>query len=373
MMVNRTKKRFRRVLAALAVSGAVWQGVSPTYAEEQVVNVYNWGNSIGKDTVANFEKATGIKVVYQEYDSNDTLQAKLLSGSSGFDVVVPSDFYWAKQVQAGIFQKIDLTKLSNFTHLDPALMKIIASEDPTHEYGIPWSWGTDGIGINVEKVTAALGGKLPDNVLDLLFDPHNAEKLKGCGISLIDSPADIFAAALLYLKKDPNSHDPADYQSADELLRSIRPYITQFNSSSYIGDLANNDICMTYGWSGDINTARVTAIDAKKPYHIKYLIPAGRIPIWFDMMAIPKDAPHPQAAMKFIDFVLSDKESASLTNDTKYPTAIPGSKHLIRAEIQADPAIYPPPEIFNQLFQVNPLPSGILRLETRLWSKLKVD
>ena len=362
-----------RVLAALAMGGAAYYSTPSVQADEQVVNVYNWGNSIGKDTVANFQKATGIKVVYQEFDSNETLQAKLLSGSSGFDVVVPSDAFWARQVQAGIFQKIDASKLPNMAHLDPEIMKILAAEDPGHQYGIPWSWGTDGLGINVEKVTAALGANAPLNSWDLLFDPRNAQKLKSCGISMIDSPADAFGLALLYLKKDPNSHNPADYQQAYELLKGIRPYIAQFNSSSYINDLANGDICIAFGWSGDVNTARLAAIDAKKSYHIKYVIPDAGGPIWFDMMAIPKDAPHPEAALKWINFVLTEKESANLTNDTAYPTAIPGAKPLIKPVVLADPSVYPPPEVFKKLFSVQPLPTDLQRLESRLWSKLKID
>ncbi|CAE6755910.1 polyamine ABC transporter substrate-binding protein [Paraburkholderia haematera] len=372
-MTTLMAKKLRAMCAALALGGVASLGIPSAHAEDQVVNVYNWGNSIGKDTVANFEKATGIKVVYQEFDSNETLQAKLLSGSSGYDVVVPSDIFWARQLQAGIFQKIDAGKVANFSKLDPQILKLLAADDPGNRYGVPWSWGTDGLGINVEKVKAALGNDAPLNSWSLLFDPHNAQKLKSCGISMIDSPVDAFGIALLYLKKDPNSNNPADYQQAYELLKTIRPYITQFNSNSYINDLAGGDICLAFGWSGDVNSARLAAEGAHKPYHVKYVIPDGGTAIWFDMMAIPKDAPHPEAALKWINFVLSEKESANLTNDTSYPSAVPSSQHLVNPNVLADPAVFPPPEVYRRLIVGKPMPAELQRLQNRLWAKLKTD
>ncbi|MFD1559530.1 polyamine ABC transporter substrate-binding protein [Paraburkholderia silviterrae] len=372
-MVGDKRKGLKTACAALVLSGLVWHGMPGAQAEDQVVNVYNWGNSIGKSTVANFEKVTGIKVVYQEFDSNDTLQAKLLAGTSGYDVVVPSDYYWARQLQTGIYQKIDRSHISNYPLLDPEIMKTLAKDDPGNQYGIPWSWGTDGLGINVEKVKALLGDDAPLDSWSLLFDPKYAQKLKSCGISILDSPSDAFTAALIYLKKDPNSDNPADIQAAYEAVKAIRPYISQFNSSGYINDLAGNDICIALGWSGDVNSARISAADAHKPYHVKYLIPSEGTPIWFDMMAIPKDAPHPDAAQKFINFVLSEKESAALTNDTSYPSAVPSSRHLVRPEVLADPAVFPPPEVYRKLVISKPMTAQLKRLENRLWAKLKTD
>jgi putrescine transport system substrate-binding protein len=372
-MAGDRKTRLNTVCAALAVSAFGAYGMPAAQADEQVVNVYNWGNSIGKGTVANFEKATGIKVVYQEFDSNDTLQAKLLSGSSGYDVVVPSDYYWARQLQAGIYQKIDKTHVPNYALLDPDIMKILARDDPGNQYGIPWSWGTDGLGINVEKVKAAVGNDAPLDSWSLLFDPKYAQKLKGCGISVLDSPADAFSAALLYLKKDANSDNPTDIQAAYEALKAIRPYIMQFNSSGYINDLAGGDVCLALGWSGDVNAARLSAVEAHKAYHIKYVIPAEGTPIWFDMMAIPKGAPHPDAALKFINFVLSAQESAALTNDTSYPSAVPSSRPLVRPEVLDDPAVFPPPEVYRKLVISKPITAELMRLENRLWAKLKTD
>ncbi|CAN0639783.1 polyamine ABC transporter substrate-binding protein [Burkholderia cepacia] len=358
--------------AALALGGVLGAGTPAAHAAD-VVNVYNWGNSIGKATIANFEKATGIKVVYQEFDSNETLQAKLLSGTSGYDVVVPSDIFWARQLQAGIFRKIDKSQVPNYGLLDPEILKALAKDDPGNQYGIPWTWGTDGLGMNVEKVKAALGNDAPLDSWALLFDPKYAQKLKHCGVSVLDSPVDAFGMAFVYLKKDPNTTNPADYQAAYELLKSVRPYITQFNSSSYINDLAGGDICLALGWSGDVNSARIAAASAKKPYHIKYVIPTEGSAMWFDMMAVPKDAPHPDAALKFVNFVLSEKESANLTNDTSYPSAVPSSKRLVRAEVTSDPAVFPPADVIRKLSLSKPVPPELMRLQNRLWTKLKTE
>ncbi|NTZ07918.1 polyamine ABC transporter substrate-binding protein [Burkholderia metallica] len=369
-MATDWKQHLGTACAALAFGGFAWFCVPFTHAAD-VVNVYNWGNSIGKATIANFEKATGIRVVYQEFDSNETLQVKLLSGTSGYDVVVPSHTFWARQLQSGLFRKIDKSKVPNYRLLDPEIMKVLSKDDPGNQFGIPWTWGTDGLGINVEKVKAALGDDASLDSLSLLFDPKYAQKLKHCGVSVVDSPADAFGLAFMYLKKDPDTTNPADYQAAYELMKTVRPYITQFNSSSYINDLAGGDICLALGWSGDVNSARIAAGAAKKPYRIKYVIPIEGSAMWLDMMAIPKDAPHPDAALKFIDFVLSENESANLTNDTSYPSAVPSSKRLVRAEVTSDPAVFPPADVIRKLSLSKPVPPDLMRLQNRLWTKLK--
>ncbi len=364
----------RRVLRSVVAALLVAAGTSGSaMAGQPVVNVYNWGNSIGKNTNAEFEKATGITVRYQEFDSNDTLQAKLLAGDSGYDVVVPSNPYWARQVQAGIYQKLDKKLIPNLDLLDPKIMHLLAQDDPGNAYGVPWSWGTDGLGVNVQDVQRALGSKQPLDSLALLFDPALVSKLKGCGVSVLDSPIDVFGMALVYLHKNPNSTNPADYRAAYRLLTRIRPYITEFNVGSYINDLASNDICLALGWSGDVNVARQAAQSAHKPYHIRYVIPREGAPIWFDMMAVPADAPHPGNAMKYINFVLSAKQSADLTNTTSYPSAVPSAKPLIKPAELSDPAIYPSGAMFARLFVTKPLPTSIQRLETHLWLQLKAD
>ncbi|WP_321813938.1 polyamine ABC transporter substrate-binding protein [Paraburkholderia sp. J69-2] len=366
---------FSRVaaLGTLAAAVALACASNLAQADQPSVNVYNWGNSIGKATVANFEKATGVKVVYQEFDSNETLQAKLLSGSAGYDVVVPSDAFWAKQLQAGIYQPLDKSKLPNYSLLDPKLMALLQADDPGNRYGIPWTWGTDGLGINVERVQAALGKDVKLDSLDLLFDPKNAEKLKSCGISMIDSPRDVFGTVLLYMKRNPNTTNPQDYQDALALLKTIRPYVAQFSTGSYIGDLAGGDICIALGWSGDVNTARRAALDGHRSFHIRYILPKEGSPIWFDVMAVPKDAPHPEVALKWINFAISTEESANLTNDTSYPSAVPGASKLLAADVLADPAVFPQPDQFKKLFTVKPVPAEVTRLVTRLWQQYKAN
>jgi putative spermidine/putrescine transport system substrate-binding protein/putrescine transport system substrate-binding protein len=359
----------KKTVYALAVPAVL--AASHAAADQAYVNVYNWGNSIAHDTNANFEKQTGVKVRYAEFDTNDTLQTKLLVGNSGYDVVVPSDAYFGRQLQAGLFRKLDKSKIPNLAKLDPALMKILAGTDPGNQYGVPINWGTDGIGINKQKVQAILGKDTPLNSWDLLFNPKYVSRLSKCGVSLLDSPIDVFGMGLYYLKKDPLSTNPADYQAVFQMLKAIRPYIGQFNSASYTNDLAGGDICMAFGYSGDVNTARLAAQAAKKPYNIQYILPKEGTVIWFDVMAVPKTAPNPDAAMKWINHVISEKEAAALSNETYYPTAVPGSKALLNKEVLSDPTVYPTPEEMKTMFTVHALPAEIMRLETRLWQELK--
>ncbi|ONT84233.1 polyamine ABC transporter substrate-binding protein, partial [Burkholderia cenocepacia] len=307
-------------VAALAAAAALTSVASPS-AHADELNVYNWSDYIAPDTIPNFQKQTGIHVKYDNYDSDDTLQAKLLAGSSGYDIVVPTSNYMAKQIQAGVYQKLDKSKIPNLANLDPLLMKMIADADPGNQYGVPWAYGTDGIGYNVQAVKKALGDKAPVDSWALVFDPANMEKLKGCGVSFLDQAVDVFAATLQYMGKDPNSKNPGDYQAAFEVLKKVRPYITQFNSSGYINDLANNDVCVALGWSGDIGIAHRRSSEAKRSYDIKFANPKEGGLLWFDVMVIPKDAPHPEAAMKWINYVSDPKVNAAITNTVFYPTA----------------------------------------------------
>jgi len=364
--INLRSKKLACIVAlqcGFAASGA--------HAEQAYVNVYNWGNSIAHDTNANFEKLTGIKVRYSEFDSNDTLQAKLLTGSSGYDVVVPSDVYFGRQLQAGIFRRLDKSKIPNLSKLDPNLMRILAGADPGNQYGIPMNWGTDGIGINVKKVRSVLGKDMPVNTWEMLYNPKYMSLLSKCGVSVLDSPVDIFGMGLYYLKKNPLSTNATDYQEVYKLLKTIRPYIGQFNSGSYPNDLAGGDICMAFGYSGDVNTARMAAKAAKNGIDIQYIVPKEGTVIWFDVMAVPKSSPNPDAAMRWINHVISEKEAAALTNETFYPTAVTGSKKLVAEDVLSDPAVYPSAEMFKHMFTVRPLPPDIMRLETRLWQELK--
>ncbi|WP_199102522.1 polyamine ABC transporter substrate-binding protein [Aquitalea sp. ASV11] len=361
-------KKLIHTCCALALLGGVSGHAAADAAQ---VNVYNWGNSLAKETNANFLKQSGIKVRYQEFDSNDTLMSKLLVGNSGYDVVVPSDAYFGRQLQAGMFRKLDKSKIPNLAKLDPALMKILEGSDPGNQYGVPLNWGTDGIGINLQKVESVLGKGVPLNTWDMLFDPKYMAKLSKCGVSVLDSPVDMFGMGLHYLKKNPLSTNPADYQEVFKLLKTIRPYIGQFNSSSYGTDLASGDICMAFGYSGDINTARIATLAAHKPYTVQYVLPKEGSVIWFDVMAVPKTAPNADAAMKWINHVISPNEAAALSNETFYPSAVPAAKPLIRPEVLSDPTVYPSAAEMKKLFTVRALPTEIMRLETRLWQELK--
>ncbi|WP_179404256.1 polyamine ABC transporter substrate-binding protein [Burkholderia guangdongensis] len=337
----------------------------------EVLNVYNWSDYIGDDTIARFEAATGIKVKYDNYDSNDTLQTKLLAGSTGYDVVVPSANFMARQIQAGIFQKLDKSKLPNLANLDPAIMAMVQSTDPGTQYGIPWAWVTIGLGVNVDKVKAALGNDAPLDDWSLLLDPKNAAKLKSCGVSVLDEPTDVLPEVLHYLHKDPASKNPADYQAAFDVLKQIRPYIAQFNSSGYINDLANGDICIALGYSGDVNIAKHRTLDAHKSYKIDYVIPKSGAPVGFDIMGIPKDAPDPAAALAWINFIENPEINAGITNKVYYPTANLAARQYVKPELRNDPTIYPPASVMKTLFPLQPMPADILRLEHRLWSQLK--
>ncbi len=337
----------------------------------QVLNVYNWSDYIGDHTVADFESATGIKVKYDLYDSNDTLQTKLLAGSTGYDIVVPSANFMAKQISAGIFQKLDKSKLPNLANLDPAIMALVQDADPGNRYGVPWAWVTIGLGVNVTRVKAVLGDDAQIDDWSLLFDPKSAGKLKQCGVSVLDEPTDVFPEVLHYLHKDPASTNPSDYQAAFEVLKQIRPDIAQFNSSGYINDLASADICLALGYSGDVNIAKHRALEAHKSYQISYVIPKSGAPVGFDIMGIPKDAPDPDSALAWINFIEKPEVNAEITNKVYYPTANLAARKYVSPELANDPTIYPPESVMKTLFPLKPMPADILRLEHRLWSQLK--
>jgi len=367
-----TSRLHLRNFTLTALVAALWlTGAMTGRAHADELNVYNWSDNIADDTVSGFEKQSGIPTRYDVYDGDETLQAKLLAGSSGYDVVVPSSGYAGKQIQAGVYQKLDKSRIPNLSNLDPVLMKLVASADPGNQYTVPWSWGTDGLGYNATKIGQVLGKDAPLDSWDLLFDPQYVSKLKGCGVSVLDSPEDTFAVGLIYLHKDPNSTNPADYQAVYQLYRTIRPYITQFNSSGYINDLANNDVCLALAWSGDVAIAKARAEEAHRSYEIRYTIPKGAGILWFDLMAVPKDAPHSEAAMQWINYILQPKVSADITNQVFYPNANATARPLIKPAILENPAIYPGPERLKSLTLQVPLPADIMRLENRLWAQIK--
>ena len=357
-------------LAACGDKGGKDDGTAAAGGDKSV-NVYNWSDYIAEDTIPNFEKATGIKVTYDVFDSNEVLETKLLAGSSGYDVVVPTLNFLGRQIQAGVFQPLDKSKIPNYANLDPEIMKRLESQDPGNQYAIPYMWGTTGIGYNVDKVKAAFGSTDITSSLDLVFKPENIAKLKDCGVTLLDTPSEVIPIALNYLGEDPNSTDPVVIAKAAELLKGIRPYVTNFHSSQYIDALANGDICLVLGWSGDIIQARDRAVEAENGVNIAYSIPKEGAPQWFDMLAIPKDAKNVDSAYAFINNLLDPQVMANNSNFISYPNAVTKAKALMDKSITEDPTIYPPPEVEAKLFTFAIIPPEVDKLYTRIWTELK--
>jgi putrescine transport system substrate-binding protein len=340
-------------------------------AQDNVLNVYNWAEYTAPDTIPGFERKTGIKVRYDVYDSNDVLQAKLLTGKSGYDIVVPSTHYASRQLQAGLFQKLDKSAIPNLKYLDPEIMKLLEGVDPGNQYFVPWGYGTNGLGFNVTKAQEIMGADVNLADWSIFFDPEKIKKFESCGISVLDEAAQVFPAALHYLGKNPNSNNPQDYRDALALLKEIRPYIRQFSSSGYIDELASGDLCMVYAFSGDVMIAARKAREANRTYTINYFIPKGGAPAWFDVMAIPKDAPNPVAANAFINYIETPEVHAAITNKMFYPNANMAARALVVAEVANNPSIYPPPEVSKTLFVIQAQPLDVQRLQTRLWAELK--
>ena len=358
--------------AVLAATAALWGPPAAAQEEEKVLNVYNWSDYIAEDTLKNFEKETGIKVRYDNFDNNEIVHAKLVAGKTGYDVVVPSS-YWAKiQADGGLLMKLDKSKLPNYKNLDPALLEQLAKLDPGNQYQVNWLWGYTTVGINVEKVKAALGGMpMPDNAWDLVFKPEYISKLKGCGVSFLDSATEVVPAALHYLGKPAYSKVQADYAGVAPLLKSVRPYVTLFSSSGYINDMANGSICVALGWSGDINIARQRAIEGKTGQNIQALIPKTGGILFFDVMVIPADAPHPNNAYKFIDYILRPEVHASLTNKVFYANPNKESRKFIKPEVASNPTVFPGPEDMKKMQAPDALSNDIRRTMTRLYTSFK--
>ena len=351
-------------------AGALLLATALTSADESVLHVYNWSDYIDESIIGDFEKETGIKVVYDVFDSNEVLETKLLAGSSGYDVVVPSGTFLMRQIQAGVFQKLDQSKLSNSANMWDVVSARTAAYDPGNAYSINYMWGTTGIGYNINAVKERLGD-VPVDSWDLIFKPEMAAKLKDCGIHVLDAPTEIIPTALLYLGKDPNSHDKADLKAAEELLVAMRPSVQKFHSSEYINALANGDICVAVGWSGDVFQARDRAAEASNGVEINYVIPKEGAQMWFDQMAIPADAKNAAGAHKFIDFIMRPEVIAKASNYVFYANGNKASQALLEKELLEDPAVYPDEATANKLFVHMPYPPKVQRVVTRAWTKVK--
>jgi len=350
-----------------ADQGASASGASSAGKE---LNLFIWSDYLAPNTLSDFDKQTGVSVHAAYYDSNETLETKLLAGSSGYDVVVPTASYFERQIKAGVYLTLDKSKLPNLKNMDPQLMSRVAMHDPDNAHGVIYMWGTNGIGYNEKMVTALM----PDAPLDswrLVFDPAVAAKIAKCGISVLDSPAEMMRAVLNYLGKDPNSQKPEDVQAAEATLLKIRPFIRNINSSEYIEALANGDLCVAVGYNGDVLQARDRARDANKGIDIKYVVPKEGSIIWFDMLAIPKDAPHPESAYAYINYLMEPKVIADISNFKRFANANLASQPYVLDSVKDDPAIYPPPQLREKLaVQLSDSPEQT-RVITRMWEKFK--
>jgi putrescine transport system substrate-binding protein len=353
-------------LAAVAAVGLA----APARADEKVLNVYNWSDYIGENTVADFEKLTGIKVNYDVYDSNETLETKLLTGHTGYDVVVPSGGFLGKQIQAGVFSTLDKSKLPNLKNMDPSVMSAAAQFDPGNAHSVPYFWGTVGIGYNVKKIQAIMPDA-PVNSLDMIFKPELAQKFAKCGITMLDSPADILEIALHYLGRSPYSAKKEDYEAAQAMLMKVRPYIKYFHSSRYIDDMANGEICLALGWNGDFLIAADRATEAKNGNEIQYRIPKEGTQLWIDNLAIPADAPHPENALLFINYLMEPKVAAAGANFVNYATPNLAALPFVKPELRNNPDVYPPPDVMAKLFPDKVAPAPVERLRTRTWTRIK--
>lgn len=357
----------RSALTALATVAMLATAAS---AQEKSLNVYNWSDYIGPTTLADFEKATGIKANYDVFDSNEVLEAKLLAGSSNYDVVVPSAQFLERQVKAGVYLELDRSKLTHFADLDPVLMKQLALNDPGNAYSVPYLWGAIGIGYNKAMIKERLGTDEIDS-LDVFFKPENAAKLADCGLTVLDSSSEIMATALVYLGIDPNSEDAEDLAKGTELLKTLRPHVRYFHSSQFINDLANGAVCITLGYAGDMVNARERAAEAKNGVELSIVTPKEGGILFFDVMAIPKDAPNPENAYAFINYISSPEVIANISNTINFPNVSLAADPMINDEVRNDPGAYPPTELRDKLHAMKAHSMKYDRLLTRAWTEIK--
>ncbi|WP_229262137.1 polyamine ABC transporter substrate-binding protein [Duganella guangzhouensis] len=359
------------LLAALTALALTGTGTARA-EEEKVLNIYNFAEYIAPEVITNFEKEYGIKVRYDVFDTNEVLHAKLVGGKTGYDIVVPSS-PWAKmQIAGGLMQKIDKSQLPNLKNLDPVLQAQMAQVDPGNQYLVSWLWGFTTIGINVDKVKAALGNTpMPENAWDLVFKPEYASKLKSCGVSILDSASELFPAALHAMGKNPYSKNPADYQEAYTHLQAIRPYVTLFSTTGYINDMANGSICVAVGWSGDFNVARQRAIDNKTGQHIEALIPNNGGILTFESMAIPADAPHPHNAHLWMNYILRPEVHAAITNKVLYANANKESLKYVKPQLVQNKTVFLTPDDTKKMVVPDAVGADVRRTVTRLYTKFK--
>jgi putrescine transport system substrate-binding protein len=360
------------ILAIIACGGkpGAEDAAEASAPEEKAVNVLNWSDYIADTTVADFQKATGIKVTYDVFDSNEVLETKLLAGRSGYDIVVPTAPFLERQIKAGVFLPLDKSKLPNLKNMDPDLMQRVAAHDPGNQYSLIYLWGTIGLGYNPEQVKRALGTDTIDSWATLL-DPQNAKKLGKCGIAILDAPTDVYGSVAIYKGLDPNSEKPEDLKVVEDTLAAVRPYIRYFHSSSYINDLAAGEICLALGWSGDVLQARDRGAAAAKPVTVKYAIPKEGAINYFDMLAIPADAPHPDNAHALLNYLMEPEVIAKVTNKVRFANGNSASLPFVDESIRNDPNIYPGPEVRARLHPDLVESQEFSRDLNRAWTRIR--
>jgi putrescine transport system substrate-binding protein len=367
--------RLKSLVSSVALAAAALFGATAAHAaDSKVLNIYNWSDYIAEDTIKNFEKETGIKVRYDNYDSNEILHAKLLAGKTGYDIVVPGAHFAKTQIEGGLLQKLDRSKLTNWGNLDKSVLEQMAKVDPGNEYLVDWLWGYVTVGINVNKVKEALGDMpMPDNAWSLIFDPAYAAKFKKCGISVLDSASEVIPAALLYAGKDPFSKEASDYEAAAKVLKAVRPFVSRFSSSGYIEEMASGATCVVMGFSGDINIAasRAAAAKSKKPVEIQALVPKAGATLFFDSMAIPKDAKNVENAHLFINYILRPEVHASLTNKVFYANPNAASLKFVKKDVAENKSIFLEPAALKTMVAPDALPQAIRKVQTRTFTNFK--
>ena len=375
----------RKILMAAAVFGLVLTacgGGSQTTAEPEAsqvqhtvsdkLNIYNWSDYVDPQTLSDFEKDAHLNIRYDYYDSNEALEAKLLTGKSGYDLVVPSVANVGRQIKAGAYRKIDKSLIPNYAHIDASLMAMMAEVDPGNEYAVPYFWGINTLAINTQQVKKALGtDKLPENEWDLVFNPAYTRKLKSCGISYFDSAIEQIPLALHYLGKDPNSENPEDIKAAVDMMKTVRPDIKRFTSSGYIDDMATGNLCVAIGYGGDLNIAKTRARESANGVDIKVLVPTTGVGVWVDSLMIPRDAQNVANAHKYINHTLDPKVAAQNGSFVTYAPASLPARELMDAKYTSDASIFPTKELMQKSFIVSPKSSDVSRLSVRLWQSLK--
>jgi putrescine transport system substrate-binding protein len=362
-------------LVAAGLAGACGQGPGApraAAAEERELHVYNWADYIGKDTIARFEAATGIRVVYDTYDADETLEAKMMAGDSGYDVVSTSTDFFSRQIKAGIYRPLDRTRLPNWKNLDPHILALEAQADPGNRYAMPYLRHVNGFAYNVDMIRARMPDA-PVDSLDMIFRPGIIRRFADCGVTFLDSAEDVLQLALNYLHLDPNTTRPEDYRQAEKLLLAVRPYIRAFDSAEYMNGLANGEFCISMSWSGDYATSRARAKAAGVDVHLAFSVPTEGANASFDALLIPADAPHPQAAHEFLNFMLEPQVIAAVTNDIHYANDNLAANPYVRAEILNDPTIYPTPAIEARLYRAREAAPALERLRTRTWTRIKTN